>query len=174
MVLISLFLSFLKTGLFAIGGAYSFLPLIEKEVVQKYSWLTKEEFLDILGVVKVFPGAISVKYATYTGYKIAGVPGVVAANIGNVLGPILLIIFFSSLYLKYKDLPQVKGAFKVIQLVIFAMIIAVAFQLVNVNNLLNLKSIAIVVISFCLFCFTKIHPVPIIVGAGILGIFLAK
>lgn len=174
MVLISLFLSFLKTGLFAIGGAYSFLPLIEKEVVQKYSWLTNEEFLDILGVVKVFPGAISVKYATYTGYKIAGVPGVVAANIGNVLGPVLLIILFSSFYLKYKDVPQVKGAFKVIQLVIFSMIIAVAFQLINVNTLLNLKSIAIVVISFCLFCFTKIHPVPIIIGAGILGVFLTK
>ena len=48
MILVRLFISFLRVGLFAIGGAYSFLPLIEKEVVQRYHWLTKEEFLDIL------------------------------------------------------------------------------------------------------------------------------
>jgi len=173
-MIVKLFFVFFKIGLFAIGGAYSFLPLIEQEVVRKYSWLTKEEFLDVLGVVKVFPGAISVKYATYTGYKIAGVPGVIAANIGNILGPALLIIIVSTFYLKYKDLPQVKGAFNLIQLVVFAMIIAVAFQLVNVSNLLNLKSVAIVAISFCLFCFTKIHPALIIVAAGTIGFFIGQ
>jgi chromate transporter len=47
MILIKLFLVFLKVGLFAIGGAYSFLPLLEKDIVQNYQWLTKEEFLDV-------------------------------------------------------------------------------------------------------------------------------
>ncbi|HAH21030.1 MAG TPA: chromate transporter, partial [Candidatus Omnitrophica bacterium] len=75
MILFKLFFSFLRVGFFAIGGAYSFLPLIEKEVVQKYGWLSKEEFLEVLGMVNIFPGAISIKYATYTGYKIAGIWG---------------------------------------------------------------------------------------------------
>ncbi|MDP6685556.1 MAG: chromate transporter, partial [Candidatus Omnitrophota bacterium] len=108
--LLNLFLAFLRIGLFAIGGAYSFLPLIEKEVVDKYHWLAKSEFLDVLGVSKIFPGAISVKFATYTGYKIAGVPGAILENLGNVLGPASLIIFASALYAKYKDLPSVQGA----------------------------------------------------------------
>lgn len=60
----NLFLSFFRIGSFAIGGAYFFLPLLEKELVEKYHWLTKEEFLEVLGIVKVFPGAISIKYAT--------------------------------------------------------------------------------------------------------------
>ena len=93
MILIELFLAFLRIGLFAIGGAYSFLPLIEREVVQRYQWLTKGEFLDVLGAVRVFPGAISIKYATYTGYKVAGILGVVVANVGNLLAPAVLIIF---------------------------------------------------------------------------------
>src|SRR3989338_3029207 len=109
MVLLNLFLAFLRVGLFAIGGAYSFLPLIEKEVVEKYHWLTKQEFLDILAVVKIFPGAISIKFATYTGYKEAGIPGLVFANLGNLLAPIVLISFAFGLYAKYKDLPQVKS-----------------------------------------------------------------
>ena len=51
MVLLNLFFVFFRVGLFAIGGAYSFLPLIEKEVVERYQWLSKEEFLNVLGIV---------------------------------------------------------------------------------------------------------------------------
>lgn len=172
MVLIRLFLVFLKVGLFAIGGAYSFLPLLEKDIVQNYQWLTKEEFLDVLGVVKVLPGAISIKYATYTGYKLAGLPGVISANLGNILAPAILVIFVSVLYMKYKNIPRLKGAFNVIQLVIFAMIIAVAFQAVDIKQLVNLKSILIVIIAFILFVYTKIDPALIIIVAGIIGFFL--
>lgn len=172
MVLFNLFLAFFRVGLFAIGGAYSFLPLIEKEVVEKYGWLTKEEFLDILGIVKIFPGAISIKYATYTGYKIAGIPGAVIANIGNLLAPALLIVFTAFFYIRYKDLPRVKNAFNMIELAIFAMIVALAFQTVNINCLIQFKNLLIVVVSFILFLYTSIHPALIIVCAGILGVFL--
>jgi chromate transporter len=174
MVLVNLFLAFLRIGLFAIGGAYSFLPLIEKEVVQKYHWLTKTEFLDILGLVKIFPGAISIKYATYTGYKIAGIPGAIVANLGNLLAPAVIIIFASVLYTKYKNLPSFKGAFNMIQLAVFAMIIAVAFKLISINQLIQLRSLLIIIVSFVLFMFTKVHPALIIIGAGILGIFLGN
>jgi len=171
-VLFQLFISFLRVGFFAIGGAYSFLPIIEKEVVEKYHWLTKEEFLDVLGLVKVFPGAISIKYATYTGYKVSGIPGAIAANLGNLLSPMLVMLFVSLLYIKYKNVPNVRSAFSVIQLALFAMIISVAFQLINFQQLAQLRNILIVVISFLLFSYTKIHPALIIVCAGILGIFL--
>ena len=172
MVLAKLFFAFLKVGLFAIGGAYSFLPLIEKEVVENYRWLSKEEFLDVFGMVQIFPGAISIKYATYTGYKIAGVMGVIAANIGNLLVPVLLILFGSFLYVRYKNTPSVKGAFGMVQLVVFAMIIALAFQTVNINQLSHFRNILIIVLSFILFVYAKVHPALIIICAGILGAFL--
>lgn len=172
MILLNLFLAFLRIGLFAIGGAYSFLPLIEKEVVERYGWLTREEFLNILGLVKAFPGAISIKYATYTGYKVAGVIGVIVANIGNLLAPAILVMFASVLYAKYKGLPSVKGALNTIQLVVFAMIIAVAFQLINVNQLVQPRSLLIIIASFILFVYTKVHPALIIIGAGVLGAIL--
>jgi chromate transporter len=169
MVLLKIFLSFLKIGLFAIGGAYSFLPLIQNEVVDRYHWLTKEEFLEVLGVVKVFPGAISIKFATYTGYKVAGIPGAVVANIGNLLSPVILILIATYFYSKYKETPRIKSAFETIQLVIFAMIIAVAFQTVTLSQVSSIKSMAIVIIAFILFFFTKVDPAIIIIGAGLIG-----
>src|SRR3989338_7514087 len=116
MVLVNLFLAFFRVGLLAIGGAYSFLPLIEKEVVERYHWLTKEEFLDISGIVQIFPGAISIKYATYTGYKMAGFLGAIIANLGNILAPVILIAFASALYLRYKQVPRIKFAFEAIRI----------------------------------------------------------
>ena len=162
----------MKVGFFAIGGAYSFLPLIEKEVVQRYQWLSQEEFLEVLGMVKIFPGAISIKYATYTGYKVGGLWGAIAANIGNFLAPALLIGLASFLYIRYKNIPALKNAFEFIQLAVFAMILAVAFQTVSPEKLLQLRSILIIVLSFTLFIYTKIEPALIIILAGVLGIFL--
>jgi len=172
MILLQLFGAFLRIGLFAVGGAYSFLPLIQKEVVEKYQWLSKQEFLDVLGVVKIFPGAISIKFATYTGYKIAGIPGAIVANTANLLSPVLLIMLATYLYTQNKNLPYVKSAFKAIQLVVFAMIIAVAFQTVDVNQLLNPKNFILIVSAFAVFIFTKIHPAFIIISAGFLGVIL--
>jgi len=169
MMLIKLFLAFFRIGLFAIGGAYSFLPLIEKEIVERYHWLTKEEFLDISGIVQIFPGAISIKYATYTGYKIAGIPGAILANLGNTLAPALLIAFASIFYMKYKASPVIKSVFDAIRIAIFAMIIAVAFQTIDVNNLLTIKNILIIIIAFALFIYSKFHPAIIILLAGIVG-----
>lgn len=172
MILVNLFLVFFRVGLFAVGGAYSFLPLIEKEVVQRYRWLTKEEFLDILGIVKIFPGAISIKYATYTGYKIAGVTGAILANLGNIAAPVIFIIFASVFYLKYKDIPMIKNAFDAVRLAIFAMIIAVAFQTIDIHNLTQTKSLLIIILSFIVFSYTKLHPAILIILAGIFGAFL--
>lgn len=172
MIWLKLFLSFFRTGLLAIGGAYSFLPLIEKEVVERYHWLSKAEFLDVLGMVKIFPGAISIKYATYTGYKVAGLPGAIIANLGNLLAPMLLVLFASVLYTRYKNLPTIQSAFKTIQLAIFSMLIAVAFQLVDINQLIQLKSLIIIIICFILFFYTKIHPGLIILAIGAIGLFL--
>jgi len=172
MIYWQLFLSFFKIGLFAIGGAYSFLPLTEKEVVERYHWLSKPEFLDISGFVKIFPGAISVKYATYVGYKMGGYFGAVIANFANLLAPACFVMMATVLYTRLKATPHVKGAFKVIQLVIFAMIIAVAFQTISLAQLRSWTAILVVATAFSLFMFTKIEPAVIIVLAGLLGAFL--
>ena len=57
MVMFKLFLAFSKISMFAFGGAYSFLPLMEAELVQNHQWLDESEFLEITGITKLFPAA---------------------------------------------------------------------------------------------------------------------
>jgi chromate transporter len=172
MVLLKIFFSFLKISMFAIGGAYSFLPLVEKEVVERNGWLDKQEFLEVVGMVEVFPGAISIKFATYTGYKAAGVPGAIVANIANMLPPIVLILIAAHLYTRYRGQPAVKAALTMIQCAVFAMLIALALRLVNKPGFLELKSVVVIIASFAVFMFTRIHPAFVIIGAGIVGALL--
>jgi chromate transporter len=172
MVLLKIFMVFSKISLFAFGGAYSFLPLIQSEVVQNHHWLNESEFLEVAGITKLFPGAISIKFATYTGYKIAGIPGAVIANIANLLPPVLFVMIASLLYSRYKDIPFIRAGFEMVQYAIFAMIIAVAIQLVDKNHILQLKYIIVVIASFGLFLYAKVHPAFIIIATGILGAVL--
>ena len=169
MLLLKIFIVFSKISVLAFGGAYSFLPLIEHEVVENHHWLGKPEFLEIAGLTKLFPGAISIKFATYTGYKVAGIPGVVIANFANLLPPILLIMLTSLIYSKYKDVSFIKASLNMIQYAVFAMIISVAFQLVDRQNIFEPKHLFVILISFALFLFTKTHPGLVILGAGLLG-----
>ena len=57
---VTLFSSFFKIGAFTFGGGWAMIPIIEKEVVDKYGWLSKEEFLDALAVAQSLPGILAV------------------------------------------------------------------------------------------------------------------
>ena len=169
--LLKLFLSFLKIGSFSFGGAYSLIPLIEREVVTNNQWLSKEEFIKMLGVVEVFPGAISIKYATYTGYKTAGAAGIIAANLGNMFVPVtvmLLIFYFYSAFEKNK---LVLKAFDGIKLAVIGMILGIMFQYF-VNWVTDFKGILFVAVGLLLILVLKLHPALIVIIAGILGILI--
>ena len=87
-----------------------------------------------------------------------------------MLAPCLILIGASFFYLKHKNAPLVKNAFAMVELAIFAMIIAVAFQSINPGRLIQPRNIIVVILTFSLFLYTRIHPALIIISAGVIGI----
>jgi chromate transporter len=168
---IHLFISFFKVGSLSFGGAYSLIPIIENEVVKNHHWLTGDEFLKILGMVEIFPGAISIKYATYTGYKVAGIPGVIMANLGNMIMPAVIIILATYFYNQFSKYANFKKAFEGIKFVMIGMIVAVMLQY-TIKGTTNLKSLIFITLGFCLIYFYKLHPAVAIVAGGILALFI--
>lgn len=169
--ILELLLSFIKVGSFSFGGAYSLIPLIEKEVVQNHNWLTPDEFLKVLGMVEVFPGAISIKFATYTGYKVAGIPGAVIANIGNFITPAVIIMVATYFYTQYEKNEIVVKVFTGIKFAIVGMIAAIMYQYA-VKNFVEVKSLVFLLIGASLIIFFKLHPAFVVIIAGILAIFI--
>lgn len=169
MIFLQLFATFFKIGLFAIGGAYSFLPLVEREVVQGHKWLGRPEFLEVVGMVEVVPGAISVKFAAYIGYKVAGVPGAAVASVGNLLPPVLFMMLAAVVYRKYSGASSVRGALEMVRYAVVAMIIAIGIRMMDRSHLLDPKVLLIVVVAFLLLTLTRIHPALVIIGAAVYG-----
>jgi len=160
-----LFWSFLIVGSFSFGGAYSLLPLIEKEIVGKHHWLSPAEFTRVLGMVEIVPGAISIKFATYTGYKIGGIAGAIAANLGNMFTPVTLIIIVSAFYLHFEKNLYIMKAFKGLKFVVIGMIIAVMFKYI-VNQYSVPKELILIASGIVLVLLFKLHP-ALIAGVGI-------
>ena len=73
--LIQLYVSWFKMGLFTFGGGYAMLPMIQKEVIEKYHWATEDEVMDYYAIGQCTPGVIAVNTSTFIGYYQAGVPG---------------------------------------------------------------------------------------------------
>lgn len=96
MILLDLFLGFLKVGCFAFGGAYSAIPLI-RDVVMSYGWLSDEMLTYMIAVSESTPGPIMVNLATYVGSSQAGFFGALLATLAVVLPSFLIILLVTAL-----------------------------------------------------------------------------
>ena len=76
--LATIFVSFLKIGMFTFGGGYAMLPLIERELITKRKWIEQKEFLDLLTLAQSVPGPIAVNTSVFVGYKVRGLRGAAA------------------------------------------------------------------------------------------------
>ena len=94
-LLLDLFLTFSKIGLFTFGGGYAMIPLIENVCVTKKEWITHEEMMNITVVAESTPGPIAINCATYVGLKKKGFWGAVAATLGVTLPSFLIILMIS-------------------------------------------------------------------------------
>lgn len=97
--LFSLYGTFLKIGLFTIGGGYAMIPLMEREIITGQGWLTAAEFLDIVAIAEVTPGPLAINAATFIGYRLGGFGGSLLATLG-VITPSLVILLLFGTFLK--------------------------------------------------------------------------
>ena len=110
MIFLSLFLNFLKIGLFTFGGAYGAIPII-RETVLVNAWLSEEQFSYFLAVSESTPGPIMVNMATYVGFTmgsadhgvLGGVLGSALCTLGTVLPAFLVMILITTVLRRFMD-----------------------------------------------------------------------
>lgn len=122
----NLFLTFAKIGAFTFGGGWAMIAIMEREIVDKHGWLTREEFLDQLAVAQSMPGILAVNISVAVGDKIAGTRGTVVSALGTIM-PSFLIILAIAIFLTpdiIKDNPVVAKVFRGIRPAVVALILA--------------------------------------------------
>ena len=122
-VLLELFLTFFKIGLFTFGGGYAMISVIESICVEKKNWITHDDMMNVVVIAESTPGPIAINCATFVGYKRRGLPGAIASTLGVVL-PSFVIIYIISMFLDhFLDYTVVANAFKGIQAAVCLLVI---------------------------------------------------
>src|SRR6266545_2070494 len=104
--MIELLWLFLRLGLTAFGGPAAHIAMMEEEVVRRRRWLTREEFLDLLGATNLIPGPNSTEMAIHIGQRRAGFPGLLVAGGCFMLPATLIVTACAWAYVRFGALPQ--------------------------------------------------------------------
>ena len=103
-----LFVGFFTVGILGFGGV---LPSARRLVVEQRRWMTPAEFTDLLGLCQFLPGGNIMNVSVALGARFQGVRGAVAAFLGLMTGPVIVVIAMGAIYDRFKDYPPVRGAF---------------------------------------------------------------
>lgn len=181
-ILLQLFLSFATVGVFCVGGGYASMPLIQVEVIEKYKWLSMNEFVDIFTLSQMTPGPIGINAATFVGSKVAGIPGSIAATAGFVFPSVVIVLLLAYLYYKYGNVGPIRGILNGLRPAVVALIgsAGVNFILLAFWNKEKLpvdigKTDLVAVLIFVLALVAqkrKIGTITLLASSGIVGLVL--
>lgn len=130
-ILLDLFLTFAKIGLFTFGGGYAMISIIEDHCVERKKWITHDEMSNMLVVAESTPGPIAINCATYTGYKMAGFMGALIATLGMAV-PSFVVIFLISMFLdNFLEITIIANAFKGIKVGVGILILNAGINMVK-------------------------------------------
>lgn len=145
-----LFSTFFKIGAFTFGGGYAMIALLDKECIEKNSWLKPDELLNITAIAESTPGPIAINCATYTGYKMAGLWGAISATLGIVLPSIITIYFICMCFENLLEYQLVRNIFHGIQVGVSLVILQAGINMIKKSmKKLKKKIIPIIHISLC-------------------------
>ena len=106
---LDIFIAFFRSGILGFGGGPASIPLVHKEVVGTYGWMTDDEFADVLSIGNTLPGPIATKMAGYIGYRVGGWLGMLMALAATILPTVVLLVVFLTVLREYKDLDFIEG-----------------------------------------------------------------
>ena len=151
--IISLFLTFMKIGLFTFGGGYAMIPLIQRETVDNKKWISDEDILEIIAI-----GPIAINAATFIGYRVGGFWGAFAATIGVALPSFVIITAISFILAEFQSIRWIRYAFNGIRAGVLALIVKALWSMYRQSP----KGIFAYIIMLGAFAATAFLPVNVI------------
>lgn len=175
-MLIDLFLTFAKIGMFTFGGGYAMIALIEKNCVEDKKWISHDEMMDVTVIAESTPGPIAINCATYVGYKQGKLIGSVAATLGMVLPSFILIYIVAQFLDGFLEISCIANAFKGIKIAVGILIIDAALKMLKKMKkkpfqISMVVSSAVVMLLISFFSI-EISSMVLMLAAAVIGIIV--
>jgi chromate transporter len=190
MLIWKIFILYSRVSLFSWGGGPASLALMQRETTsalwvppgasEAVPWATPLEFSDAVAVGNALPGPIAPQVSAYVGYKLAGLPGAIAAAAGTVLPTTLLMLAMVVYFFRIKDSLLVQSMLKAVRPVVVGLLLWTAYDMAcSVFNVKRLgwgtsltngwDMLLIVAVTFGILTMTRINPAFVILGAACVG-----
>ena len=171
---LQIFIAFFRSGILGFGGGPTTIPLVHKEVVKTFQWMTDEEFSEVISIGNTLPGPIATKMAGYIGYRVGGWVGLINALIATVLPTVLLIIVILSSLKQFSESKFVSGMTHGVIPIVAVMMGVLTWDFIKKSKAsLGIKISGIIfIISFIAIMILKIHPGIVIASLLILAFVL--
>jgi len=163
---------FLRLGTTAFGGPAAHIAMMEENVVRRYQWLTREEFLDLLGIVNLIPGPNSTEMAIQIGYRVAGWPGLVLGGLCFIFPAGILTGLLAWAYVHCGRLPQAAGVLYGIKAVVIAVVAQAIWNLAR-TAVKNWK-LALVGLGAVIAAALGVNVLLVLLGSGIIVVAMAR
>jgi chromate transporter len=162
-----------KIGCLSFGGPAGQIALMHREIVDQRLWLTEKEFLSALNFCMLLPGPEAMQLATYSGWKMHGVKGGLAAGLLFVLPGAAVVLALTTLYASFGKLPVVEAIFFGVKAAVLAIVIEALLRVAK-RALKSQRDWVIAGLAFlALYCFAVPFPI-IIITAGLFGFWQSK
>lgn len=159
--LMKIFGVFCKVGAFTIGGGYAMIPVIQHEMESR-GWIGAEELDDIVVLAQSAPGLLAVNMAIFTGHKLRGFKGSVAATLGAIMPSFVIILLIAMLFTSIKDNPIVARIFQGLRPVVVALILVPMVKMA-MSGEKRWWTWTISAVTLLLVAFLKVSPIYIII-----------
>ncbi|HPQ01848.1 MAG TPA: chromate transporter [Bacillota bacterium] len=164
-----MFWTFFRIGAFTIGGGYVMVPLIQKDVVDRKGWVTKDEFIDALAIAQTAPGPIAVNTSVYVGYALRGFAGAAASVAGCIIPSIIIILMIASVFDRISSLDVVQAIFSGIRPAVAVLIASAAIKL-GKPVIRSAGELAIAAAAAIMVSLLHISPALVVVIAALTGL----
>jgi chromate transporter len=161
---------FLKLGVVGFGGPAAHIAMMEDEVVRRRRWLSREDFLDLLGATNLIPGPNSTEMAIHIGRLRAGWPGLMVAGLCFILPAAVIVGLISYAYVELGALPETAGVLRGVKPVVIVIMLQALWGLARTA----VTSVRLAVIGFGALVATAmgVNELLSLAGAGLLAMIL--
>ena len=187
MKLLTLMVSFFKTGLFSVGGGLATLPFLYEMSDTHPDWFSHGDIADMIAISESTPGPIGINMSTYAGYQVGGIPGGILASLALATPCVIIILIIARFLERFRANPLVEGAFYGLRPASLAMISAAGLNVVRIalvdiarftatwrpDDLFIWKAWVLAVLVFIGLKKLKWHPVVFIVLSAAAGVIFA-
>jgi chromate transporter len=168
----ALFVSGLKAGLLTFGGAYTAIPFVRHDAVER-GWVSEGQFLDSLALGGIIPAPLII-FATFVGYLAGGLAGALAITAGIFLPAFgFALLFYDRLERVIED-ERLHRLLEGVAAGVVGLIAATALQLGwNVTQAVPSLAVGAAIFATSLAVLylwkSKLNVLVVVVGAAILG-----